>query len=1674
MDFSKVSEKMRNGYYFFEDKWYDALDKIDTKVPVYKIVDPIDEVIPSFILFLLVILFIIILTGYLLQFSSPYTVVFRTFDSDTKSTLAAVDIDGTINDVFFELKTNSQGVAETDVKGVQKNIYAMLGQMLFGGAEQFSGIVNAEKSGYKRLRNVELASGTEHELFLEPASEDIIFLGVARVSLFDSETRNLIIDNTGDASVRYRCDNTQNADKTVRDSSDGAIDGIFTLNEPNCDFVLTYASAPGYERSEPHSRIQSSEIFPVYLRSAEIDTRGYARIFVYDQNDSPLDYIAVNFSGVSTPAYTDSTGVARKTLSPGTYTITIADQNYYSITPDDKKIIEIKAGDTTELKINLRWRSPLDTRKIFIKVVESQDKNIVSNASVDVYWLYKGDNNRLTNIDPSNGSVNSFESGSTDSNGLFSSNKYAQENTGKLVVVVRKEGYLPKEHFPELFFGSGGPEIVSIEKATSYNSGHGVVRVVAGDQNKPLVNASAYLSRDVQVGSEIINVVSLVIDTNLDGYSYFSPLATGRYFAGANYKNLFGKSGEKNINAGDTQLFIVQLNMDVANLKVTLVDHDTGATITSSSASVKSYTYDPATYEKTLFETLTPNPTYPGRYVSNKSYDISENYYLEASANGYISNYVIIEKSLVKGNNNFTIPLFEDIRADYNICDNCQNSCLYSPRETWVCLSIPDCPNNIGAVWNSSGTSLVCNDSCESGNWIQFDNELICYPSNWNYSPDGSIGVFHTGFYSSYTSANSSVEDIAMIEKDKEYVSSFKAVVYSEDLLSLYTMDRFDLAKITDIRSSSYLNDNKMNKRAYPCSTWGLDGAYIRDKNYYFPLTCPQNSGTNNIQAGFSWADNPLEPSTPEKAVYSFMNKFNVLGDTNDNVVISYRGMGEDVIGKSETGLVKKYIPIGSIFGNGLYLNVKLENSTFVFNITGSNPAEQRGMIDYGEEKNLEITLTNNTGQAVNGTLTAYSHTGFSDSFNLVGSGSLIFSNNSNSETLDNSLSINHTDSEYYKTTVKSTVLNSSNFLIIVLNDGNNIKKAVIDLSTLGESLNLSAKFISGVPTPTITGKVAPQISRDQSVNISSGIIKVDVNCDALNLNGTLNNNKLDGTFNLTSNDISGNDFAKLIDTDVIYRDGKDCAWITITPERGLKNYQQIIDRRVDAGPYGALDPSLACVYITSIDSEDSVSLDWNKEIEIVVDNKCSRGISFKVETELVCVNSNRNKNCNEQYELSEGEEIKFIIKGQNVSYDPNVFPNFTDILGLFPVYVKAKYIGAPVRTNFAVADSMLVNLRNDSQCFEISQVDFDMFIPNQKDFSITNHCQSTIIRDHFIPSTTISSFGYDITSGKPIDINSIIFNPRIVVTGTTYGTKPETKVNDVVFAGAVQAFGAIPPENIEAIPATRTNKYKDIVFNFGTNSLEQIDSNWSVTNIQIIIMDINSPNLPNGAKIDGDINLTYSNGNTRTISPRNNTEINPFRCTGRCEDMNDPTGGAAGVGLADLVSATFYLDLTPQEQGKIVSLKANFIGNQNTDVLNVHIKPRVRYTETMTVIDMGDPSENDAIIPLAQFSIPPSYTSESFIKSLDAFNTLSWAAFINRDNPRIRLDSGDERIFTWITGNSLKAKYVGLDYEGDNDTILNRTLVKNFGQGINYSLITVIDYVAEGIGGNRKISGVR
>ncbi|MFA5930874.1 MAG: hypothetical protein WC821_01020 [archaeon] len=87
-----IGEKLKDIYYLGEEKWYAFWDKIDAHVPVYKVIDPVDNIVPSFALFLILIFLTLLLLGmglFGIVGTTPATLKLSVVDSDGASVSGA-------------------------------------------------------------------------------------------------------------------------------------------------------------------------------------------------------------------------------------------------------------------------------------------------------------------------------------------------------------------------------------------------------------------------------------------------------------------------------------------------------------------------------------------------------------------------------------------------------------------------------------------------------------------------------------------------------------------------------------------------------------------------------------------------------------------------------------------------------------------------------------------------------------------------------------------------------------------------------------------------------------------------------------------------------------------------------------------------------------------------------------------------------------------------------------------------------------------------------------------------------------------------------------------------------------------------------------------------------------------------------------------------------------------------------------------------------------------------------------------------------------------------------------------------------------------------------------------------------------------------------------------------
>ncbi len=340
---------------------------------------------------------------------------------------------------------------------------------------------------------------------------------------------------------------------------------------------------------------------------------------------------------------------------------------------------------------------------------------------------------------------------------------------------------------------------------------------------------------------------------------------------------------------------------------------------------------------------------------------------------------------------------------------------------------------------------------------------------------------------------------------------------------------------------------------------------------------------------------------------------------------------------------------------------------------------------------------------------------------------------------------------------------NSQNWIVVVATFGSTKYKLFLDTTTGGRELLVDAEFLAGVENQLFDGRVFEKGNTSTVITLNRVDVAVYKDCDAPEkIQVPLLNNV----------DVNGDYFSVRIPG--VYRARIDCLVLTALASSSDYSYSPLI-RTIYSNYAGTLDPSLSCVDVTlenATSETKEVYLDWNKTAKIIVRNNCSSPVKIFLDSGIICKGLD-NSLCTTEKTISSGASSPYILTGVNNSFVPSTSkPNYTDILGDFPVYIKAKYANAQASKKYVVAQSIDVHLTNNKQCFAISKDVFDFTTTTGKiDFNITNDCQYSLFGDYYIPRTTLNAFGYDVNYPVTRLTSAVTFNPKLVISGNSFET---------------------------------------------------------------------------------------------------------------------------------------------------------------------------------------------------------------------------------------------------------------------------------------------------------------
>lgn len=206
-------------YSALEDRWYSLLDKVDSKIPVYKIIDPIDDVFPSFILFIILLIMVLLFLVFALtNFGPTYQVEITVLSvnniplKDAIIKVSADSFDNTFN-------SNQYGKISFETSNIDL-------------------LVNISKKDYRSVNDVISANKSNHTFKLSPIPLNPDNNNVPH-NVMVTDVSNNVLTN---ATIDVLCDG-----KTKNTLSNQTTTGFLFELPNNCELIQLRAINFGFE-----------------------------------------------------------------------------------------------------------------------------------------------------------------------------------------------------------------------------------------------------------------------------------------------------------------------------------------------------------------------------------------------------------------------------------------------------------------------------------------------------------------------------------------------------------------------------------------------------------------------------------------------------------------------------------------------------------------------------------------------------------------------------------------------------------------------------------------------------------------------------------------------------------------------------------------------------------------------------------------------------------------------------------------------------------------------------------------------------------------------------------------------------------------------------------------------------------------------------------------------------------------------------------------------------------------------------------------------------------------------------------------------------------------------------------------------------------------------------------
>jgi len=606
-----LGDSVKDLYFHLEDKYYEVLDKISTKIPVNKVTDAIDKVFPSFALLLLII--VLLLIYFSLNLFPAFAIKEGIFslivlDSD-RNPLPGANIEIIYQNNTFNFESNEEGTIDDFSVIVGTSINS----------------ITVKKTGYKpklpltaEITNIKIDKEKTEQKFI---LEEIITTEEVTFNIVDAETQQLLSGKN--ATVSFRCSNSNATPPSPMTVTNGT--ATVTVSK-DCGILSADVWVSGYDSRNGVTITNGITIRLDGDEEPEPD-KIYGKIIVdiYFKGQRVSDEITVDlYKFVDGAAEPISTGKNQKTTS-GQATFTELEAGSYKIkshstdtlTGEETSTIIVNTGDTKTSSLFLAEKI---IGKIKIKVIDKTSRKDIKDARITLL-LEKTE----------------VESGQTDDDGKYTFNL---KTDTKYNLVIDKEEYCLRK-IVDVEKGDDVKEF-KLTKYTGLESqcGGAIIAKAQDEFGEPIQGATAMLFD----GDGFYQGTKRLTDVN--GKAKFTGIENGYFkvFAFKGYGNGWSDVKEYKIRDGLDEEFTVTMTIPKGTINVRVVDEDSEpvqyAFISARSAVTGDEIYKPVIIEREdgviSFEIIAGEPVY---------FQINDN---EGDNATYISEPITVEPSAIK------------------------------------------------------------------------------------------------------------------------------------------------------------------------------------------------------------------------------------------------------------------------------------------------------------------------------------------------------------------------------------------------------------------------------------------------------------------------------------------------------------------------------------------------------------------------------------------------------------------------------------------------------------------------------------------------------------------------------------------------------------------------------------------------------------------------------------------------------------------------------------------------------------------------------------------------------------------------------------------------------------------------------------------------------------------